>query len=99
MTFECKDLERALAVPELLPEVREHARTCDTCRRELWLWSEMSNVAPRLRQDWESPDLWPRIREALAAQQKAEQPRRVNWRMWGGLAFAAALALTIFILA
>ena len=46
MTFDCKDLERALAIPELLPDAREHAKVCDACRRELWLWNEMSTVRP-----------------------------------------------------
>ena len=61
MTFDCKDLERALAVPELLPDAREHAKVCDVCRRELWLWNEMSAVAPGLREDWNTPD-WRRNR-------------------------------------
>ena len=45
MKFECKDLERCLEVPELMADAREHARDCPVCRRELWIWSEMSNVA------------------------------------------------------
>src|ERR1035438_7651101 len=101
MTFDCKDLERALAVPELLPDAREHAKVCDACRRELWLWSEISSVAPGLREEWESPDLWPKIRETLAAQQKAAQPRildwRGNWRLMVGVAAALAIAVSIFV--
>src|SRR5579862_5277761 len=92
MTFDCKDLERALAVPELLPDAREHAKVCDACRRELWLWSEMSNVAPGLRQEWDTPDLWPNIRDTLAAQQKAARPRSFDWRI---LAVAAALVMAV----
>jgi hypothetical protein len=99
MTFDCKDLERALAVPELLPEAREHAKVCDACRRELWLWGEMSNVAHGLREEWQSPDLWPRIREALAAQQKAAKPRGHNWKLLAGIAAALVVAVSIFILA
>jgi len=99
MTFECKDLERALAVPELLPEAREHAKLCGACRRELWLWSEMSNASHGLREEWESPELWPRIREALAAQQKAAKPRPQDWRLLAGLAAALVVAVSIFILA
>jgi len=94
MTFDCKDLERALAVPELLPDARKHAETCDACRRQLWLWGEISSVAPGLREEWETPDLWPGIRRALAAQQKADRPRfgsRGGWRDWRLMAAIAAL--------
>jgi len=97
MKFDCEDLERALAVPELLPDAREHARTCEACRRELWLWSEVSRVAPALREEWESPELWPRIRETLAAEQRAVKPR-CDWRMLGGIAAAIVAAVSVFVL-
>ena len=102
MTFDCKDLERALAVPELLPDAREHAKVCDACRRELWLWSEMSAAAPGLREEWETSDLWPKIRQTLAAQQKAANPRgligRFDWRMMAGLAAVLAIAVSVVIM-
>jgi len=102
MTFDCKDLERALAVPELMPDVREHAKVCDACRRELWLWSEMSAVAPGLREEWETPELWPKIRQTLVAQQKASKRRGLDWRgldwrMMAGLAAALAIAVSVFL--
>jgi hypothetical protein len=97
MTFDCKDLERALAVPELLPDAREHAKVCDACRRELWVWSEISKVAPGLREDWESPDLWPKIREALAAEQRAAQRPRFDWRIIAGIAAVLVLAVGAFV--
>jgi len=104
MTFDCKDLERALAVPELLPDAREHAKVCDACRRELWLWTEMSTVAPGLREEWETPDLWPKIRQTLAAQQMAAKRRglrggldwRTNWRMMVGVAAVLVIAISVF---
>src|SRR5581483_10496138 len=96
MTFDCKDLERALEIPELLPDAREHARTCAACRKALWIWGEMSNVAPKLREEWETPELWPKIREYLAAQQRATKPRKFDWRILAGI--AAALILTVSIL-
>ncbi len=102
MTFDCKDLERALTVPELLPEAREHAKVCDACRRDLWLWSEMSAAAPGLREEWETPDLWPKIRETLAAQQRAERPSglvgRFDWRIVAGLAAVLAIAVSVLIM-
>jgi len=101
MTFDCKDLERALAVPELLPDAREHAKVCDACRRELWLWSEMSAVAPGLREEWETPDLWLEIRRTLAAQQKEAKSKalgwRGDWRMMAGIAAALAIAASLLL--
>src|SRR5262249_19164849 len=88
MKFECKDLERALSVPELLPDIREHIKDCAACRREIWFWTEISNVAGGLREEWESPQLWPRVRQALAAEIGPRRgPRRFDWKM---LALAAA---------
>jgi len=98
MTFDCKDLERALAVPELLPDAREHAKVCPACSKELWLWAELSARAPALRQEWESPDLWPRIRQALEAQQKAAKPRTFDWRILAGIAAVLAAAVAVFLL-
>ncbi len=97
MTFECKDLERALAVPELLPEAREHAKTCAACRRELWLWGEMSNLARGLREDWPSPELWPRIRQALVTEQQAARRHHFDWRLLAGVAAALLVAVSIFV--
>jgi hypothetical protein len=97
MTFDCKDLERALAVPELLPDAREHAKICDACRRELWLWGELSAVAPSLREEWETPDLWPKVREALAAQQKAAKKRVVDWRIIAGIAALLLIGVSAFL--
>lgn len=97
MTFDCKDLERALNVPELLPDAREHAKTCAACRRQLWLWGELSNLAPGLREQWDTPDLWPRIREALAAEHKAAKRRRFDWKLLGGIAAVLLAAVSIFV--
>src|ERR1700722_6561405 len=102
MTFDCKDLERALAVPELLPDAREHAKVCDACRRELWLWNEMSSVAPSLREEWDTPDLWPKIRQSLAEQQKAAKSGgrhgwHRDWRMLAGIAAVLAIAVSVFV--
>jgi len=89
MILQCSDLERALRTPELMPDMRAHAETCPRCAEELHLWNEISRVAPQLRQEWESPFLWQRIRANLAA----EPPRRraPAWR-WA-LAVCASVAL------
>ncbi|SPE43151.1 hypothetical protein SBA3_830002 [Candidatus Sulfopaludibacter sp. SbA3] len=90
MIFQCHDLDRAFQSQELMPDARAHAEGCERCRKELALWDELSRLAPRLHQEWESPDLWPRIRSELAAARPRRQPVPV-WR-W---ALAAAAVLTV----
>ena len=93
MIIQCSDLERALQSPELMPDARAHAETCEKCRRELFLWGEISRVAPQLREDWESPELWSRIRTTLMAE-PAKRTRSPKWR-WGFVAVAAAAAIVV----
>ena len=98
MKFECKDLDRALAVPELMAEAREHARDCPVCRHDLWLWTEMSSKASALREEWESPDLWQRISAGLGAEPGLPQ-NRVDWRIFAAIAallIATAISVTWF---
>ena len=92
MIFQCSDLDRALAIPELMPDARAHADRCPACARQLFLWSEISRVAPQLHEEWDSHDLWPRIQAAVAAE---PAPRRSIpiWR-WS-LAAAAVLTLAL----
>jgi hypothetical protein len=65
---DCRRLEEALRSgdPVLLSALEEHARGCDACRREIAEWNALRNAAPSLRKSWESPQLWPRIQQALA---------------------------------
>ena len=91
MKFECKDLERALEVPELMADAREHARNCPACTNDLWVWSEISRVTSGLREEWDSPDLWPRIREKLAPEAPRSRPR--NWRLPAAIAAALLVAM------
>lgn len=94
MKFECGDLEKALAHPDsLMAEARDHAKTCAHCRRELGIWNEISSTARELHQDWETPDLWPRIQRALEAEQKPAAPWWKDWRL--GLAVAAAIIIAV----
>ena len=92
MIFQCGDLERALRTPELMPDARRHAERCAACRLQLYLWAEISRVAPELHQEWESQSLWPRIRDRLAAE-PARRPARRLWQ-WG-LAAAATVTLAV----
>lgn len=92
MIFQCGDLERALRTPELMPDARSHAEQCERCRMQLYLWTEISRVAPQLHEEWESAELWPRIRASLAAQ-PARKPNRRTWQ-WV-LAVAATVVLAV----
>lgn len=92
MIFQCGDLERALRVPELMPDARAHAETCAACRHQLYLWTEISRLAPQLHEEWESEALWPSIRARLAA----EPPRKPKARPWRWtLAVAATIVLAV----
>src|SRR5690242_17356146 len=90
MKFECGDLERALAVSELMPEAREHLKHCAACRREYRLWNEISSAAKQLHEEWDSPDLWQKIQRALEAEPKPN-PKPVWWKELKVWAAAAAV--------
>jgi hypothetical protein len=94
MIFQCKDLERALRSPELMPDARAHAETCERCRQELYLWSEISRVAPQLHQEWESPGLWTRIEAEMVA---SGRTRKVI-PIWRWAAAAAAIIVMAAVL-
>ena len=74
MIFQCSDLERALGSPELMPDAKAHAEHCEHCRKELYLWNEISRIAPQLHREWESPNLWFRIRREPST--RCSRPRR-----------------------
>jgi hypothetical protein len=96
MIFQCSDLERALRSPELMPDAKAHAQQCEQCRMELYLWSEISRIAPQLHHEWESPSLWPRIRAHLEATAPARRPIPFwQWCIAGASLIAMALALSI----
>ena len=90
MKFECGDLERALAVSDLMPEAREHLKTCAQCRREYRLWTDISAQARELHQNWETPGLWGEIRKKLEAEPKLKP---LWWKEWKTWALAAMLAI------
>lgn len=96
MKFECGDLERALAVPELMQEAREHLKNCPACRSELRLWNEISSVAGALHEDWDSPQLWPRIKSAIAAEPRPRPVWRSDWKVWALAASVIVAAGLLF---
>jgi hypothetical protein len=99
MIFECHDLERALANPELLAEAQKHLRDCATCRNEYQLWNQISSTAKQLHCEWESPNLWPEIRRSIEAERQI--PKRwwwTEWKVWAIPATAAAAVLLAILL-
>ena len=97
MKFECGDLDRALATPELMPEAREHLKQCAACRREYRVWTQISTTAKELHEEWDSPELWPRIQSGIAAEPKRNPP--VWWKEWKTWAIAAVVLLGISVAA
>ncbi len=99
MKFECGDLERALAVSELMPEAREHLKHCVACRREYRLWNEISSGAKELHEEWETPELWANIRKTLEAEPKPKAtPLWVkDWKPWA-LAATVVIGVTLLLL-
>ncbi len=92
MKFECGDLERALAVSDLMPEAKEHLRSCPACRSEYRLWQDISSAARDLHEEWESPTLWPAIRQTLEAEREPSTPW---WSRRGIWALAATVVLAV----
>lgn len=89
MRFECGDLERAFANPDLMAEARTHIKTCSACRREFHLWTDISSAAVQLHEEWDAPGLWPQIYQKLKAEQRlVASPPWKNWKIW---AMAATL--------
>jgi hypothetical protein len=71
--FSCRDLERALSggEPEMLAALEEHASACAACAGELAEWRRISAAAPSLKVAWNSPELWPAIRQRLAEESQS----------------------------
>ena len=95
MKFECGDLDRALANPSLLPEAREHLKTCARCRKEYQLWADISATAQELHQEWQTPDLWPRISQQLRSEARRKPIPTNYWRM--GIAAAALVFAALWL--
>jgi len=96
MIFQCSDLERALATPELMPDARAHAENCESCRQQLYLWAEISRVAPQLHQEWDSPRLWDRIRADLGPAARLRKPVPIwQWAMAAAAVVVLAVSLSL----
>ena len=105
MSADCRRLDAALESGDAaaLDAARAHAAGCERCADRLRAFDEISAAAPALRKAWDSPELWPRIRESLAREAftpAAEQaPRRTapSWPAWLPIAAIATLFLVSFV--
>jgi hypothetical protein len=98
--MDCRDLERALAAGDggALAAAEEHARGCAACRRELEEWRRIDTAASGLKRSWDSPELWPRIHQALAAASQRPEPARASSGSWLRVLPAAAI-VALFVVA
>jgi hypothetical protein len=96
MSVDCREFETLLreGVTEFPSSVSAHLRDCSACAEEWRAWQEIAEAALALRKEWESPDLWPRIRQSL------EGEKRERWRGWhdGWLQWRAVAAAVILVL-
>jgi hypothetical protein len=99
MKIECKDLPYVLRQeePELLKALEVHTEACALCREQFKIWKEISLAAGLLRQEWESPGLWPRIHQVLAAESQAAKSTRWWTRLMSGWHVPAAVLALILI--
>lgn len=108
MSTDCRRLDAALesADAAALAAARPHAAACARCAERLRSFDEIAAAAPGLRKSWDSPDLWPRIRESLAREAFAPKapaaaepvPRHVRaWPPWLPIAAIATLFLVSFV--
>jgi hypothetical protein len=81
MKLECKDLDYALreGTPEFLEALAAHADACPPCRAALERWSDLSKAAGALHRQWDSPELWPRIHQALAQESQVPQQGKLTF--------------------
>jgi hypothetical protein len=92
MKATCTDRERVLSgeAPELFAAFEAHAQSCRPCANELSVWTRIAEAAPSLRKTWDSPELWPAIRQRLA--EESQSPARRAPRAWARWLPAAAMA-------
>jgi len=102
----CRLLDEALesSEPKAIAQARPHADSCARCRERLRALDEISEAAPGLKKSWDSPELWPKIRESLTREAFAPTasslpvPRDAPaWPAWLPIAAIAALFIVSFV--
>ena len=100
MKVGCRDLEKVFqdagADRELAAAFDAHAAACADCGRALSEWRQVRAAAPALRKSWASPELWPRIHQALAEEsQRTVSQERTGGFGWRWLPAASIVALFV----
>ena len=103
MDITCRDRERIFAdgSPEEWLALEAHAASCKECGEELSSWKRVSLAAQELKEEWDSPALWPRIARGLKQQ---SQPQDTWLQKWldalrvPGLSWQAAAATVVLLL-
>jgi hypothetical protein len=108
MNVTCKDRERIFedGTAREWEALEAHATSCAQCAEEIAAWKSLSVAAKELQDYTPSPELWPRIEQALAEQaaSKAKPNGRRSWFSFlpdfslgwqTALAGACALVLTV----
>jgi len=102
----CRRLDAALESldSKAIGQARPHADSCTRCRERLRVFQEISTAASGLKKSWDSPELWPKIRESLAREAFAPTassrpvPRNAPaWPAWLPIAAIAALFIVSFV--
>lgn len=89
MSWKCRRLGAALRRGEqVTPQLASHSAGCSECGEMLRAFEAISREASGLRRSWDSPRLWPRIRESLIsappapdASEPASETAAGGWRL------------------
>lgn len=105
MQIKCEDRERIFldGSAEQWAALELHAAACVACSEEVRAWKTLSAAAAELRDDRESPTLWPRIAKALAQEaqkslDRKTRPERLSFWRSVPRAWQTALAGALVIL-
>ncbi len=92
MNITCEDRDRIFedGTPAEWAALEAHSANCAACAEELRAWKAISVAAKEMRDYSDSPSLWPRIEQALAAEAAVKTHRAQRWS-WLSLGFGLSL--------
>jgi hypothetical protein len=106
---ECRRTDAALAGGEAaaIDAERDHAEGCPRCAERISAFDEISAAATSLQKSWDSPALWPKIRESLVRESFAPAPGSAErepaprmapaWPAWIPIAAIVTLFVVSFV--
>jgi hypothetical protein len=92
MNIICEDRDRIFedGTPAEWAALEAHSANCAACAEELRAWKAISVAAKELRDDSDTPSLWPRIERSLIAEAAAKNQHAGRWS-WLSLGFGLSL--------